>query len=243
MDKEALDRCRKAIAEAKTIVFLGGAGVSTGSGIPDFRSPQGLYNVRSEYGVEYETILSHSFFETYPDVFYDFYWKHMVAEKAKPNRAHLALANFEQKHHNLTIVTQNIDGLHQDAGSVHVLEAHGSVRRYHCQKCGKPYALDQIPHHGVPHCSCGGQIKPDVVLYEEPLDAATLEEAVQRVRFANVLIIGGTSMRVYPIAALPQYFNLGTQIIINAEPTPYDRYCDYVFHEDIGATLEALLED
>ena len=243
MDEQTKQRLRKVIAEAKSIVFLGGAGVSTGSGIPDFRSPQGLYNVRSEYGVEYETILSHSFYEAKPDVFYDFYWKHMVALDAKPNKAHLALANFEKKHHNLTIVTQNIDGLHQDAGSEHVLEAHGSVRRYFCPKCGKRYSISDIPHHGVPRCSCGSIIKPDVVLYEEPLDSDVLEEAVQRVRFSNVLIIGGTSMRVYPIAALPQYFNIGTQIIINAEPTPYDRFCDYAIHEDIGETLEALLGD
>ena len=241
IDKAQIERIRGQIADARSIVFLGGAGVSTGSGIPDFRSPQGLYNVRSEYGVEYEEILSHDFFVHDPATFYDFYWKHMVALEAKPNLAHKALAEYEDAGHQITIITQNIDGLHTLAGSKHVLEAHGSVHRYHCMKCGKAYRLDQLKPAGVPHCSCGGLIKPDVVLYGEPLDEALLEEAVAKVRFANVLIIGGTSMRVYPIAALPQYFGLGSQIIINAEPTPYDRYCDEVIHEDIGTTLQEIL--
>ena len=243
MDNQELERIRRLVKDAKSIVFLGGAGVSTGSGIPDFRSPQGLYNVRSEYGVEYEEILSHDFFVSDPETFYDFYWKHMVMDAARPNKAHKALAEFEQKGRKITVITQNIDGLHTLAGSKNVLEAHGSVHRYHCQKCGKFYSLDDLEHHGVPHCSCGGIIKPDVVLYGEPLDPDVLDKAVASVRFANVLIIGGTSMRVYPIAGLPQYFNMGSQIIINAEPTSYDRYCDFVIHEDIGATLEAILGD
>ena len=242
MDKELLLRLRKEIHSARSIVFLGGAGVSTGSGIPDFRSPQGLYNVRSEYGVEYEEILSHDYFFAHPETFYDFYWKHMVALQARPNAAHRALAAFEAAGHKITVITQNIDGLHQMAGSKNVLEAHGSVHRYTCLKCGRHYSLKDIKPQGVPHCSCGGMLKPDVVLYGEPLDEDTLVRSVEAVRFANVLIIGGTSMRVYPIAGLPQYFNIGTQIMINAEPTPYDRYCDYVFNEDIGETLTALLE-
>ena len=240
LDKETLTRIRKIIADAKSIAFLGGAGVSTGSGIPDFRSPQGLYNIRLDYNCEAEEILSHDFFYDHPDIFYDFYWKYMVSKTAKPCKAHYALAEF-QKRGKITVITQNIDGLHTMAGSKGVLEAHGSVFHYHCPKCGKAYDLPELEFGKIPHCSCGTILKPDVVLYGEPLDEDTLTRAVHAVEFANVLIIGGTSMRVYPIAGLPRYFNMGTQIIINAEETPYDRYCDFVIHEDIGDTLEAIL--
>ena len=242
MDKEDLKRIRQAIADANSVVFLGGAGVSTLSGIPDFRSSTAIYDSLAKRGLDYETILSHSFFLAHPDEFYDFYWSTMVNENAKPNLAHIALADFEKRTHKLTIVTQNIDGLHQKAGSTKVLEAHGTIHHYHCMKCHRHYGLDELEHHGIPHCQdCGGLIKPDVVLYEEPLDEDTLMRSVSAVERANVLIIGGTSMRAYPIAGLPRYFNIGKQIIINAEATPYDRYCDFVIHEDIGDTLSAIL--
>ena len=242
INKEEEIKIRQIIDEAKSVVFLGGAGVSTGSGIPDFRSPQGIYNTRNEFHMDAEEILSHEFFYEHPDIFYAFYWKYMVASQAMPCKAHLALAKFQQKGKKLTIITQNIDGLDSKAGSKNVLEAHGSVLHYHCIRCNKHYHLDEIEPRGVPHCSCGGILKPDVVLYGEPLDGELLEKAVAAVRFANVLIIGGTSMRVYPIAGLPQYCNIGSQIIINNEATPYDRYCDYVIHEDIGETLERILD-
>lgn len=246
MDKETLAKLRKRIKEGGHVVFLGGAGVSTASGISDFRSPQGLYNIHSKYGVPYERMLSHSYFYEHTDTFYDFYWSTMVDLKAKPNKAHYALANFEKNHpeHHLMIITQNIDGLHQEAGSRMVFEAHGSTKRYFCTRCDKKLKISDIPNSGVPHCpECGGLVKPDVVLYEEPLDEDVMESCLNAVKFADILIIGGTSMNVYPIAALPNYFLGGLTIMINKEPTPYDSHCDYVIHEDIGDTLEALLGD
>ena len=240
MTKTTLEQIRSLLKQAKHPAFIGGAGVSTASGIPDFRSPQGIYNVESEYGVPYETMLSHSFFMAHPDQFYDFYWKAMVHEGAKPNKAHIALAEFGHRKR-LPIITQNIDGLHQMAGSDIVYEPHGSIRTYHCERCGKLYELVDIPHQGIPKCSCGGILKPDVVLYEEALDEEVIENCLAELRFCDVLIIGGTSMRVYPVAAFPEYMLSGTKIIINAEPTPYDEQCDYVIHEDIGDTLEAIL--
>ncbi len=243
-DLEArIQEAKRWVKEAKRIVFLGGAGVSTDSGIPDFRSPQGLYNLESKYGVPYEEMLSHEYFFAHPETFYSFYWESMVKENALPNKAHLALAEFEKRHpYSLTIVTQNIDGLHQKAGSKRVLEAHGSVWHYHCVECGKEYSLDQIPHHGVPHCSCGGILKPDVVLYGEPLDGDVLLSSVNAVRFASLLLVGGTSMRVQPIASLPEYFS-GKSIEINAEETPFTPHADLVFREDIGEVLSRILED
>jgi len=237
-----LETIRHEIQEAKRLVFLGGAGVSTASGIPDFRSPKGLYQVRSKYGEPYEVMLSHSYFEAHPDTFYDFYWSTMVYRNAKPNRAHLALANYEAKGHYVAILTQNIDGLHQKAGSKRVYELHGSTQRYHCVECGAHYSLDELTPIGVPHCrNCGGILKPDVALYEEPLDEDCLEGAVNEMRFANFLIVGGTSLNVYPAAALPESMLGGKKLLINLEPTPLDRSFDYVWHEDIGTALEKLL--
>ena len=237
--KELHDR----IMAAKNIVFLGGAGVSTASGIPDFRSPTGLYNIKNKYGVSYETMLSASYFYDHTEEFYEFYFDTMVSETAKPNKAHLALARFEEKypHKSLTIITQNIDGLHQDAGSHIVLEAHGTTKKYHCLRCDKPYSLDEIPHKGIPFCKCGGLIKPDVVLYEEGLDANVIDLSIRALQKAEVLIIGGTSMNVYPVAGFPRFFNGDTQAIINLAPTFYDDQCDYVFHEDLGKALEEIL--
>lgn len=235
-------QAKEAIKKAHRIVFLGGAGVSTDSGIPDFRSPQGIYNVQSKYGVPYEVMLSRTYFENHTETFYDFYWSTMVAKTAKPNPAHFALANYEKSGHKIVILTQNIDGLHQDAGSKAVYELHGSTRRYFCTGCGKRYSLAEIETKGVPHCKeCGGILKPDVVLYEEPLDEEMLMQAVNELRFADVLIVGGTSLNVYPAAGLINYFMGGTKIIINKEETPRDFEFDYVFHEDIGQILTELL--
>ena len=242
MNQENLLQIRKCIKEAGRVVFLGGAGVSTGSGISDFRSPQGLYNVQSKYGRPYEEMLSLSFFESDPETFYDFYWSTMVFPDAKPNAAHLALADFERRYPNkLTIITQNIDGLHQKAGSKRVLEIHGSTASYSCCNCGKRYSLEQIKHHGVPKCTCGGIIKPDVVLYEEPLPEDVFLGAINATKFANVLIVAGTSLRVQPAAMLPDYFSGGKSILINAEPTPLDDHFDYVIREDVGEVLTEIL--
>lgn len=233
---------REEIRMAKRLVFLGGAGVSTASGIPDFRSPEGLYRIQSKYGVPYEVMLSHSYFEAHPSTFYDFYWSTMVYPKAKPNRAHAALARYEKAGHRVAILTQNIDGLHQEAGSTLVYELHGSTKHYHCVNCMAHYSLAELVPNGVPHCQkCGGILKPDVVLYEEPLDEECLESAVNEMRFANFLIVGGTSLKVYPAAALPDFMMGGKKILINREPTPLDHSFDVVWHEDIGTALEKLL--
>jgi NAD-dependent deacetylase len=237
----SLAKVKTALRNANQIVFLGGAGVSTGSGIPDFRSPEGLYHVQSKYGVPYEVMLSHDYFEEHPETFYEFYWESMVKKGAKPNAAHLALANYEKAGHRVVVLTQNIDGLHQDAGSKRVYELHGSTRRYFCPSCGKKYTLDDLEPHGVPHCSCGAILKPDVVLYGEPLDEAMLMAAVDDLRYSDVLIVGGTSLNVYPAAGLIDYFMGGTKIIINKEATPRDNEFDYVYHDDIAKILQELL--
>ena len=209
-----LEEIKKLIKESKRIVFLGGAGVSTASGIPDFRSPAGLYKIHSEYGVSYETMLSHTYFEYHTETFYDFYWKTMVAKNAKPNKAHIALANYEKAGHHIAIITQNIDGLHQEAGSKRVYEVHGSTKRYYCTDCGRHFSIEDIPNIGIPHCpECGGVIKP----------------------------VGGTSLNVYPAAGMIDYFNGGHTLLINKEPTPRDSFFEYVIHDDIGKVLEELL--
>lgn len=230
------------VKESKSIVFLGGAGVSTDSGIADFRSPDGLYNIRSKYGVSYERMLSHSYFESHTETFYRFYWESMVHAFAKPNLAHIALAKFERCNPNkLTIVTQNIDGLHQKAGSKRVLEVHGSVERYHCLKCGRSYSLGQIPHQGVPTCSCGGILKPDVVLYEESLDEFVLQAAIEATKNADLLIIAGTSLTVQPIASLPFCHEKGKTIIVNNEATSLDGQADLVFRCGVSKALAKIL--
>lgn len=196
------------------IVFFGGAGVSTESGIPDFRSVDGLYNQQYKYPPE--TILSHSFFISEPEEFYRFYRAKMLALDAKPNAAHLKLAEWERMGKCRAVVTQNIDGLHQRAGSRRVFELHGSVLRNFCMACGKSYPVSFVAETaGIPRCSCGGIVKPDVVLYEEPLDGATLEGAVRAIRAADVLIVGGTSLNVYPAAGLIDYFEGDSLIVVN----------------------------
>ncbi len=224
------------IDESERIVFFGGAGVSTESGIPDFRSRDGLYNQKYDYPPE--TILSHGFFMSHTEDFYKFYREKMLISGAQPNPAHLKLAELERKGKLLSVVTQNIDGLHQAAGSKTVYELHGSVHRNHCMKCGKFYSFDEIKNtDGVPHCDCGGIIKPDVVLYEEGLDDATVNGAARSIMNADTLIIAGTSLNVYPAAGLIRYFRGQYLVLINRDETPVDGEADLVIHENVGKVL------
>ena len=215
------------------IVFFGGAGVSTESGIPDFRSQDGLYHQKYDYPPE--TILSHTFFMRRPEEFYKFYRDKMLCDTAKPNAAHLKLAELEKCGKLKAVITQNIDNLHQMAGSKKVLELHGSVYRNYCMKCGEFYDFSYIKNStGVPRCECGGIVKPDVVLYEEGLDNQTLTDSVRAISQAQVLIIGGTSLAVYPAASLIDYFRGDCLIVINKAPTPRDRNADLLIKDPIG---------
>ena len=233
---EAVEQLKQWIKESENIVFFGGAGVSTESGIPDFRSQDGLYHQQYDYPPE--QILSHTFFMKKPEEFFRFYHNKMIAADAKPNKAHLALAKLEWEGKLKAVITQNIDGLHQDAGSREVLELHGSVRRNHCMRCGKFYGLETIQAQaGVPRCSCGGMIKPDVVLYEEGLDEQTLEDAVRAISTADTLIVGGTSLAVYPAAGLLRYFRGDELVVINKQPTPADHSATLVLNQPIGQAL------
>ena len=235
MDK--LSTLRNWISESKKIVFFGGAGVSTESGIPDFRSVDGLYHQKFDYPPE--TILSHSFFFSHTDYFYKFYREKMLVTDIEPNRAHIALARLERQGKLSAVVTQNIDGLHQKAGSVNVYELHGSVHRNYCRKCRKFYSgEDLLQTTGVPKCACGGTIKPDVVLYEESLDDACIMGAIRAIAEADLLIVGGTSLTVYPAAGLIRYYQGNRLVLINRDETPYDHEADLVFRESIGAVLE-----
>lgn len=221
------------VKNSKNIVFFGGAGVSTESGIPDFRSVDGLYNQQYDYPPE--EILSHSFFMKNTDEFYRFYRAKMLCLDAKPNTAHIKLAELEKKGVLSAVVTQNIDGLHQAAGSSVVYELHGSVHRNYCMKCGKLYdAHFMLESKGIPKCSCGGIIKPDVVLYEEALDDSTVNGAVNAISRADTLIIGGTSLNVYPASGLIHYFKGSHLIIINMSSTPADGNADLLINEKIG---------
>ena len=224
------------LSESENIVFFGGAGVSTESKIPDFRSTDGLYN--QQYAYPPETILSHTFYMRRPEEFYRFYRNKMLFPNAEPNRAHKALAKLEEMGKLKAVVTQNIDGLHQKAGSKEVLELHGSVLRNHCTRCGKFYGLDAILNStGVPKCTCGGTIKPDVVLYEEGLGSETIEKSVNYIANADVLIIGGTSLTVYPAAGLIDYYRGHKLILINKSVTPMDSRADLVISGPIGEVL------
>lgn len=227
---------KKWLAESKNIVFFGGAGVSTESKIPDFRSTDGLYN--QEYAYPPETILSHTFYMRKTDEFYRFYRNKMLFPDAEPNRAHRALAKLEADGRLRAVITQNIDGLHQKAGSKEVMELHGSVLRNYCQRCGKFYGIEAILHSdGVPKCECGGTIKPDVVLYEEGLDQQTLQKSVSYISHADVLIIGGTSLTVYPAAGLIDYYRGNKLVLINKSVTPMDSRADLVISGPIGEIL------
>ena len=230
---------KKWIDESDNVVFFGGAGVSTESGIPDFRSVDGLYNQKWKYPPE--TILSHSFFVKYPEEYYRFHREKLVIDGVKPNAAHLKLAELEQAGKLRAVVTQNIDGLHQAAGSKKVLELHGSILRSYCSACGRPYPADKMNHgEGVPRCSCGGVIRPDIVLYEEPLDDAVVSEAIRVISGAEVLIIGGTSLNVYPAAGLINYYRGNKLALVNLSETPYDDEADLVIHEKIGKVFSQL---
>ena len=224
------------LSESENILFFGGAGVSTESKIPDFRSTDGLYN--QQYAYPPETILSHTFYMRRPEEFYRFYRNKMLFPDAEPNRAHKALAKLEQEGRLRAVITQNIDGLHQKAGSREVLELHGSVLRNYCTKCGKFYGLEAVlESEGVPRCTCGGVIKPDVVLYEEGLDQHTLQKAVYYISNADVLIIGGTSLTVYPAAGLIDYYGGKKLVLINKSVTPMDSRADLVISGPIGEIL------
>ena len=229
---------REILEKYQSIVFFGGAGVSTESGIPDFRSVDGLYH--QEYAYPPETILSHSFYLKNREEFFRFYRKKMLFPNAQPNNAHKALADLEACGKLNAVITQNIDGLHQAAGSRRVLELHGSVHRNYCEKCHAFYALDYIlKGTGIPRCGkCGGPIKPDVVLYEESLNQKIVSEAVSCIRNASVLIIGGTSLSVYPAAGLIDYFEGDKLVVINRSPTPRDSYADLVLTDPIGEVFK-----
>ena len=235
------EKLRAWVEESENIVFFGGAGVSTESGIPDFRSVDGLYNQQYDYPPE--TILSHTFFERHTAEFFRFYRNKMICKGAEPNAAHLALAELERRGKLKAVITQNIDGLHQMAGSRTVLELHGSVHRNYCTRCGKAYDADFILNStGIPLCSCGGIVKPDVVLYEESLDYGTMQRAVSFIGRADVLIVGGTSLTVYPAAGLLDYYGGHKLVLINKGATPVDRRADLVIAAPIGETLKMFLE-
>ena len=228
------------IQSSGNIVFFGGAGVSTESGIPDFRSVDGLYNQQSKYPPE--TIISHSFYVRNPEEFYRFYKDRMLFTHAKPNAAHQALARLEEQGKLRAVITQNIDGLHQMAGSKEVLELHGSVHRNYCTRCGEFYGLDHVINsEGVPRCSCGGTVKQDVVLYEEGLDNRILQKSVDYIRNADMLIIGGTSLVVYPAAGLIDYYRGNRLVLINKGATSRDSQADLVISDSIGEVLGAVV--
>lgn len=233
---EQIQTLQRWIDDSHAIVFFGGAGVSTESGIPDFRSVDGLYN--QKYAWPPEEILSRTFFDAQPEEFYRFYRDKMLFPDAKPNRAHLALAKLEQEGKLKAVITQNIDGLHQAAGSREVLELHGSVLRNYCMNCGKSFDLDDIIHsQGIPKCGCGGIIKPDVVLYEEGLDDSVIRRSVEHIRKADMLIIGGTSLTVYPAAGLIDYYRGHKLVLINRSVTPRDSDADLVICDSVGKAL------
>ena len=243
MESNIYESLNQILKKANHICFFGGAGVSTNSGLLDFRSKDGLYNLESKYGRSYEEMLSIDYFHADTSTFYKFYKEFMIHPEVKANKAHIALAKFNEVYNNISIVTQNIDGLHQDGGSDNVIEIHGSIYRNYCPKCYKQYGIDKIIHSiGVPICSCGGIIRPDVVLYGEPLESDVWYDAANAFARADVLIIGGTSLNVYPAVDLIRYYRGKCLIIINKEKTPYDHLAQFVFHEDIGEVLEKILK-
>lgn len=231
--KEKIAELKRIIEKSDNIVFFGGAGVSTESGIPDFRSVDGLYNQQYKYAPE--VMVSHSFYDSHTEEFFDFYKNKMIALEAQPNAAHKRLAELEQEGKLKAVITQNIDGLHYAAGSKEVMELHGSVHRNYCERCGKFYPVEYIAEsEGVPKCECGGRVKPDVVLYEEGLNYDTMQKAIQYIREADVLIIGGTSLVVYPAAGFIDYFNGSHLVIINMDETSKEINADLVINEKIG---------
>ena len=239
MGMEEINKLQSIVDESDNIVFFGGAGVSTESGIPDFRSVDGLYNQKYKYPPE--TIISHSFYRRDPEEFYRFYKDKMLFPEAKPNKAHMKLAELEAAGKLKAVITQNIDGLHQMAGSRRVIELHGSVHRNYCERCHKFYDLRYvIDAPGVPKCSCGGTIKPDVVLYEEGLNNQDIEDRIHYISEADTLIIGGTSLVVYPAAGLIRYFRGRHLVVINMSPTQSDREADLLITDKIGSVLDQI---
>lgn len=236
-------RVREVLDRSKKVVFFGGAGVSTESNIPDFRSEAGLYKAMNDYGYSPEHMLSRTFFMNHTEKFYDYYKKNLIYPDAQPNKAHLALAKLEDEGKLTAVVTQNIDGLHQKAGSRTVYELHGSVLRNICMDCGAKYDLDYIMdedncHNGMPYCDkCGGLVKPDVVLYEEPLDDSVIMGAVKAISEADTMIVGGTSLVVYPAAGLINYFRGKDLVLINKSETGYDSQATLVINDSIGKVL------
>lgn len=239
-----MQELKEIIKNSDNIVFFGGAGVSTASGIPDFRSATGLYNRRSNTAYSPEYMLSHEFLEEHPEEFSRYYKENLIYPDARPNKAHLALAKLERLGKLKAIVTQNIDSLHQMAGNTCVLELHGNLRDYYCVRCGKKYTLDEVLREkGASHCDCSGFIRPDVVLYGEGLDQTVIMRAIEAIRAADVFIVAGTSLVVYPAAGLVNYYRGDKLIMINKEPTSGDARADYVLHEDISEVMDELTRD
>lgn len=236
---ENLEKLKQWVADSRQIVFFGGAGVSTESGIRDFRSVDGLYSQKFDYPPE--TIISHSFYLKNPEYFFRFYREKMLPLGHEPNITHKKLAQWEREGKLAAVVTQNIDGLHQKAGSKTVYELHGSVLRNYCTRCGKFYPAEFIRDTpGIPRCTCGGIVKPDVVLYEEALDQQTLENSVRAIRNADMLIVAGTCLTVYPAAGLIRYYRGNRLVLINRDATPYDDQADLVLHESLGTVFSNL---
>lgn len=239
MNEEKIAQFKQWIDNSDNVVFFGGAGVSTESGIPDFRSVDGLYNQSYDYPPE--TILSHTFYIRKPEEFFRFYRDKMLFPDAEPSMPHIKLAELEQCGKLKGVITQNIDGLHQKAGSRHVIELHGSVLRNYCERCGEFYGLDTIINsEGVPTCKCGGRIKPDVVLYEEGLDENNINEAVRLIKEADILVVGGTSLGVYPAAGLIDYYRSDKLVLINKSSTPYDKKANLLIQDSLGKVFSAL---
>ena len=239
IDKNIL---KKLIEESDNIVFFGGAGVSTASNIPDFRSPTGLYNEKSEFNYPPEYLLSHSFFVENPKAFTKYYKTKLIYKDAKPNACHLALTKLEKMGKLKAIITQNIDSLHQKAGSKNVIEIHGNLRDYYCISCGKTYSEDEIlKTDDLNICECGGIIRPDIVLYEEGLDMNKFSKAINYISNCDLFIVGGTSLAVYPAAGLLRYYNGNKLVILNMEKTPMDELADYIYYGDISKIMEDII--
>lgn len=236
---EKIQEFEQMVRESRRVVFFGGAGVSTESGIPDFRSENGLFN--RKYDDPPETILSHEFLFSHPSKFYKFYREQLLCPQAQPNACHRKLAEMEKKGLLLSVITQNIDGLHQAAGSRRVWELHGSVKRNHCVRCGRFYKAEELPEYeDYPKCACGGMIRPDVVMYGEALDEEVLDGAIEDLQRADLLIIAGTSLRVYPAAGLIRYFGGNKSVVINKTSTPADEDCSLVLKAPVGQVFERL---
>ena len=241
---QEVSELKKIVEDSDNIVFFGGAGVSTESNIPDFRSENGIYNAVNQYGYPPETMLSHSFFVSHPDIFFEYLKKTLIYPDAKPNNAHIGLAKLEQMGKLKAVITQNIDNLHQMAGSKNVLELHGTLYKNYCVKCHKHFDINYILNSdGIPRCDkCGGIVRPDVVLYEEGLDSGTLYAAVEAIEKADVLIVGGTSLNVYPAAGLIDYYKGNKLVLINKSTTPYDRRANLIIRESIGEVFKEILD-